>query len=382
LAVESLKDTQEFCRPILNSVRLSPVYALALEFTRMKPVHPMIYLRTATFLLLACGSSAVFAQSDLKIATLNCEFLVRERVHVKFGLPFDPKEWTGQQIEQWSQPGYRDARFNECAKAIAEVVKRMNADILGLVEVGSQADVDELRREVRDLGLDYAHMAVGDSTDTMTHQHVALFSKLPFRDVLPQIPGRAFYDRELDEPESEAETGLSKGMRVVLDANGKALNLYLVHLSSERGGHEKDAQRVAQATIVRRHYLPVLRHGQHVVVLGDLNDHRGQPAMRRIRGRDDIWDDLVQTAGPAFHRFRRDETVEQYNRRVGDHWSYEYSGRRLQLDHILISRSVLESCGHSGIDTQFVMVDEKVPSTGLPATDHRGLIVTLDFNSN
>ena len=104
--------------------------------------------------------------------------------------------------------------------------------------------------------------------------------------------------------------------------------------------------------------------------------------MRRLRGRDDIWDDLVQTAGASFHRRKQDESVEQYNRRVGDHWSYEYAGRHMQLDHVLISRSVLESCGYSGVDTQFVTVAEMVPSTDLPATDHRGLIVTLDFNSN
>ena len=102
-----------------------------------------------------------------------------------------------------------------------------------------------------------------------------MLSKLQLSEVLISISGRESYDRELDDPETEDDTGLSKGLFVTFQAEGKKFNLYVVHLASERKGHEQDAQRIAQASIIRRHYLPVLNAGEHVIVAGDLNDHRG-----------------------------------------------------------------------------------------------------------
>lgn len=319
------------------------------------------------------------AQQPVKIATFNCEFLVRDKVHMKYGLELDPRDWKPEQRAEWEQPGFRDARFAESVAAVAQVVKRLDADVLGLVEVGPPADVEPLRQAVQALGLDYPHVAVCESTDVFTGQHVALLSKVPLQQVTPQIPGRESYDGELDEPDVEFDTGISKGLSATVTVAGQNVYLYLVHLTSERGGHDKDAQRIAQASIVRRSYLASLTRGNHVIVLGDLNAHRGQPAIRRIRGRDDMWDDLLEAAGPSFYARRTDEPFPAYNARVGDHWSYEFNGLRQQLDHILISRSLAEACGRSGISTQFVTVTEKLPTTGEPVSDHRAMIVTFTF---
>ena len=159
---------------------------------------------------------------------------------------------------------------------------------------------------------------------------MAVLSKFPLSDVLPAIPGREGYYGELDDAESERDTAVSKGLRVELTVQDHQVHLYVVHLASERGGHDKDEQRIAQASLIRRNYLPLLGADEHVVVAGDLNDHRGQPILRRLRGFDDIGPDLLQTGSTRF--FSKDA----YDTR----WTYEFLGIRQQIDHILISRSL------------------------------------------
>jgi endonuclease/exonuclease/phosphatase family metal-dependent hydrolase len=81
------------------------------------------------------------------------------------------------------------------------------------------------------------------------------------------------------------------------NAAGQTIHLYVAHLRSELRGHETDAQRIAQASIIPRHFLPLVQAGAQVVVAGDLNDRHGQQVLSRIRRRDDIWSDLIQTGG-------------------------------------------------------------------------------------
>jgi endonuclease/exonuclease/phosphatase family metal-dependent hydrolase len=299
--------------------------------------------------------------SDLTIATFNCEFLTRPKVHIKFGAPFNINDAPADVKQAWSQPGYRDQKFKEAAGAVAQVIYNVGADVIALVEVGDQNDVEELRSEVGALGLVYPHMAVGISHDDVTRQHVAVFSKFPLQGALLEIPGRESYLSEEDDPESEENTGLSKGMRVTFQAYGVEFMLYVVHLASEKGGHEQDQQRIAQAAIVRRHYLPALKDEKKVIVAGDLNDHRGQPTLRRIRGFDDIEEDLIQTGHPEY--FDKDK--------LDTRWTYEFEGIRQQIDHILLSNSVKEVTKKGGIKAHTLDHGNKL------ASDHRPLVVVL-----
>ena len=162
----------------------------------------------------------------------------------------------------------------------------------------------------------------------------------------------------MDDQDTEDDTGISKGLYVRFTAEGQEFHLYVVHLISERGGHQQDQQRIAQASIVRRHYLQALNAGEHVIVAGDLNDGRGQPALRRIRGLDDLWGDLIQTGNVDF--FKNDE--------LDTRWTYEFEGVRRQIDHILVSRSIYDKW----------KIDSAVPDLAdQGASDHRPFMVIL-----
>ncbi len=103
------------------------------------------------FLVLCSLPRAVQSQNDsLVISTFNCEFLTRPKVHIKFGLPFNMGRASSAERQQWDED-FRDARFNEAARAVAGVLRAINADVLALTEVGDSTDVLELRDEINNL---------------------------------------------------------------------------------------------------------------------------------------------------------------------------------------------------------------------------------------
>ena len=76
----------------------------------------------------------------------------------------------------------------------------------------------------------------------------------------------------------------------------------------------------------KRSATPLLRN----TFAGDLNDRRGEPALRHIRSLDDLRDDLIQTGNAEFF----DNNTENARR------TYPFQGVRGQIGHILVSRSV------------------------------------------
>jgi len=303
-------------------------------------------------------AAAACAEDRITFATFNCEFLTRPKVHMKFGERFN---LARDRKDVWNQPGYRDKKFHEAAEAVARFIVQIDADVIGLEEVGDRRDVKELHEAVRAAGLDYPYWVAGKSLDPATHQNVALFSRYKLSDLLSPIPGLEAYDTELDDPDAEQWTEVTKGLRVNVAACGRTFVVYVLHLKSERGGHESDARRVAQASIVRRNYLPLLTAGRNVIVMGDLNDGRNQPAIRRIRGRDDIQPDLIQTGRADYFDFDKLDT----------RWTYEYMGVRGQIDHILLSTSFKRICKRIHART--------LPQDNPRVSDHRPFIVDLDL---
>ena len=299
------------------------------------------------------------AAQSLTFATFNAEFLTRPKIHLKFGHPFDLR---GEASKTWDAPGYRDGKFAAATVRVARYLARhVPADILALTEVGDRRDVEELRAALAREGVDYPHAEVCDCVAGRTAQHVAVLSRFPLTDAQRRLPGREGYYAELDDPESEADTGISKGLAVRFEAAGRAFRLFVVHFASERGGHWQDAQRIAQASILRRLTLGPLNAGEHVIVAGDLNDRRGDPAIRRVRGLDDIWPDLVQT---GHHRYFRDDA---------ERWTVMFRGLREQLDHILLSGSIVRAAKRGAI----LAATGPIPGEGI--SDHRPLTVTLTF---
>jgi endonuclease/exonuclease/phosphatase family metal-dependent hydrolase len=192
-----------------------------------------------------------------------------------------------------------------------------------------------------------------------------VLSKIPLGVVAPVIGDREGFFTEEDDDDSEDDTSISKSLIVRFGFEGRSFTLYGLHLKSERGASEADEQRIAQASIIRRLTLPAIMSGEELfVVAGDLNDGRGQPALRRIAGYDDIWADLIQTGD---YQYFSEELR-------GTRWTYEFRGTRNQIDHILLSPSIAKMLGRRD------RIRPRVPEQSDPkASDHRPFVVTLSL---
>jgi len=304
----------------------------------------------------------------LKVGSFNCEFMNREKVHIKYGYHFNLE---GEDLELWEQKGLREKKFKQALGPVAKVIVKMGVDVLVLVEVGDQHDVNDLRKTIKSKGIEYPFFFVSKSLSA-TFQHVAVLSKYPLDLVADKIPGGSFYDTELDDPEEERETDVQKAIHVQFKFHGQKINLIGVHLPSERNGHEQDAMRIAVASLIRRYSIPILERGEHLIIAGDLNDGPGEPAIRMLRGREDIFEDLIQTGHTDYFKPR------EYK----DRWTYMYKGQRNLLDQMLVSRSLRNRCvEEQGILAHVQKVDIFFrPSLKQPRTsDHRALVETFTF---
>lgn len=305
-------------------------------------------------LFYVCTCLSVLSQ-EVTIATFNAEFLNRSRIHVKYGKQFDLAREPEQEQKFWNDDNNRIEKLREASGHVAQFIKQIDADILTLTEVGGAADIEILLDELNKIDVIYEHWEVCDCTDEFTGQHVAVLSKYPLKEVWPQIPGSSIYLEEADG-DSEREARISKGMKVTVSVDKKDLDVFVLHLKSERGGYESDAWRIAQASIARRSIIKQMNAGRNVIVTGDLNSEKGSPTLYRIRGFDDIYEELIQTGH------------SQYFSSNDVRWTYNYRGEREQIDHILISPSLAP---RDGIHTRILETPDDTIS------DHNPVIVRI-----
>ena len=292
---------------------------------------------------------------EISVATFNAEFLNKKRVHIKFGKQFDISRESKKEQKFWNKEENRAAKLKEASANVAQMIKRINADILTLTEVGDADDIQVLIDELNAIGISYSHWQVCDCTDSFTGQHVAILSKFPLKEVWSQIEGRALYLEETDG-DAEGETGISKGLKVTATINEQEVDIFVFHFKSERGGYDSDAQRLAQASIARRAIIKQLNQGRKVIVTGDLNSEKGTESIYRVRGFDDIYEELIQTGH------------SEYFESTDVRWTYNYKGEPEQIDHILISSGLTSK---SGIKTSILETnDDKI-------SDHNPVIVKL-----
>ena len=300
-------------------------------------------LVTFALAISSVGITGPANSAEVKFATFNVYWLFDDKApHKKWWDDFRGK--TGQ-------------TYDQAIAAVAAVIKKTEADVIGLQEVEHDDVVKDLQVALKAMGVDYPHRWTGKGADNTTGQDVAMLSRFP-ADGAPVLehPGeRETYLTEIDRG-NEKTTGLSKVLRVNIKIGNETLPVFVLHLKSQRGGYESDQQRQAQSSIIRRLTLPLIRNGQRFIVMGDMNADRGSQSLRRLRGLDDVEADLVQPIHlKAFMRHK---------------WTYWYGGRGQQIDHVLVSPALAKA----------VKSGRVVYGHDRSASDHNPLILTLDLN--
>ncbi len=304
---------------------------------------------------------------DLRLATFNCEFLLERKVHLKYDLPYDMKYASSKEKKQWTTE-YRRLKFEASIENVADQIKKINADVIGLTEVGNRQEVAQLVEAVRKKGLNYSYWVVGKSHDTATGQHVAFLSKYELTDIEYDFEERGIYFTESDFDQTD-DTGISKGMKATIRVKDEFIHLFLLHLKSERGGEDSDQKRIMQAEIARRQIIPYLQQNKHVVVMGDFNSEKRHPVLRTLRGFEDIYSELIQTGD------------HYYFNNFDTRWTYNYKGQKEQIDHVLLSLSFKKWCKNNNPKQNKWGIKSLIEPTSKPTTsDHNAFIVELNFD--
>ena len=203
-------------------------------------------------------------------------------------------------------------------RTTARVIIDIDADILCLVEVENRAALQPLNTNL--LGGRYRHMMLVDGNDERGID-VGIMTKAgyPIGSIRSNVDATddqgIIFSR--DCPQYEIHT-----------PSGAVLHVLINHFKSQSGGGGDKRRR--QATEVRRIVDGLVAAGEHVIVLGDLNE--GQPAPNQPPAN---LQPLFDPAGPLVPVYDLDGF--DVGNRPG---TFDSCGIRNRLDYLLLSRSL------------------------------------------
>ncbi|MEY3394736.1 MAG: hypothetical protein RL346_972 [Verrucomicrobiota bacterium] len=191
----------------------------------------------------------------------------------KHGSPFG---FLSYNLKNWLSSTQTGEKSAVSKKAAIEILTSGNADVIGLSEIGSEADVREIRKLIKDAGHDFPHSHHTGGTDPI--RHLALLSRHPISTIhQPNI--------EINGTGDAMQRGM---IDVTIRIRGQPIRFIGLHLKSKRMvAHVDEAQlRIREAERVREHVDSIFQHDPHanLIVYGDFNDHIQSISTRTILG--------------------------------------------------------------------------------------------------
>jgi endonuclease/exonuclease/phosphatase family metal-dependent hydrolase len=241
-------------------------------------------------------------------------------------------------------------------QALRAVIRGLNADVVVLQEMGPQAYLDELQRDLKREGLDYPAAVLAGAADA--DRHVAILSRRPLRNITTHTDLEfAYFDGK-----EKVKRGL---LEVVVGSTAGEITIFAVHLKSRFTERPDDPlstiRRTGEATAIRDRVLkrfpaPV---DARFLIVGDCNDAKSSKAIDRLhaRGKTVIADLLpvADSRGETWtHAYRREDS---YSR----------------VDHIMISPGLMPMV----VGRRAKIFDGDGVRT---ASDHRPVVVSFAFD--
>ncbi len=214
-------------------------------------------------------------------------------------------------------------KSEKAARAVVRVVKDINPDILGVCEMGLPDEFETFKGRLSEAQLGYidSEYVAGPDPD----RHLALVTRFP-------IIAR----HSVANVEYELNGAPEKMKRGILDVTIRVtpaydIRLVGVHLKSKLAAPAGEALvRRHEAELLRKHIDRILAEDPHVnlLVYGDLNDTRDQPALREVMG-------VRGSAGYLADLPAKDAFGDKWT----EYWSVEdlYS----RIDYFFANRAVL-----------------------------------------
>ena len=236
--------------------------------------------------------------------------------------------------------------------ALVAIIASEKPDIIGVCEMGSAEDFQNLLTRLEDAGFDLPNIEYVQASDL--ERHVALASRFPI--VARNSQTRLSYD--LEGRKQYFKRGI---LDVTIDVTpGYSLHFIGTHLKSRRDVPEDQSLvRRSEAHLLRLHAKAILQEkpDSRLIVYGDLNDTPNEAPIREIIGQKRTPDYLK----PVDLRDANGEKWTHYWR-LADSYS--------RIDYVLVSpaatKDVLAARSHIAS-----------PSNWNVASDHRALVVVF-----
>ncbi|MEI8340009.1 MAG: endonuclease/exonuclease/phosphatase family protein [Verrucomicrobiota bacterium] len=237
-------------------------------------------------------------------------------------------------------------------QALIQIIKEINPDILGVCEMGSKDDFADFKSRLKSAGLGYTDFEYVEGADP--ERHLALASRFPIisRDSMPDV---TFTANGIQE----------KVRRGFLDVTvkispGFQLRLVGAHLKSKLAAPEgEELLRRSEAHLLRQHTEKIMSANPdtELLVYGDFNDTKNEPAIKEIMG---------PRKGPD-HLF---DLWLQDN--VGDRWTHywKFADNYERIDFMFLTGRLLSKVDHS---KSYVYRSEHWNE----ASDHRPVVATF-----
>ncbi len=237
--------------------------------------------------------------------------------------------------------------------ALLRMIAGAKPDILGVCEIGSEADAADLQARLKASGIDLPHLEYAHGSDS--ERRLALFSRFPIvaRDSQTTLTYQL----------GDHTMGFNRG---VLDATVEInpnyrLRLLGTHLKSKREVKEGDQalMRRNEAALMRKHAESILTAdpSTNLLLYGDFNDTRNEAPIRTIQGRFGKPDYLADI---------------QLEDKDGYRWTYcwDYADQYSRFDFIFAS---------PGLYPEVQREKSRIHAAPewFTASDHRPLVVTI-----
>jgi endonuclease/exonuclease/phosphatase family metal-dependent hydrolase len=235
---------------------------------------------------------------------------------------------------------------------LLRIIREIHPDLLGVAEMGAPEQFQGFRDRLAEEGITFvdAEYVSGQDPD----RHIALLSRFPItsRNSESNVPIHVL-------------NGTESVRRGILDVTvqispGFRLRLIGAHLKSKLPIPEgEELVRRQEAQELRSHVDRVMKEAPDVplLVFGDLNDTKEQPAIQEVLG---------DRQSPTH---LTDLWLSDY---TGDHWTYyqKFTDTYARIDYILINRTLLPSIDHKH-SYVFRSADWN------QASDHRPVVATI-----
>lgn len=236
--------------------------------------------------------------------------------------------------------------------ALVRIVKEINPDILGVCEMGPHDQFEDFKKRLADAGLGFVDFEFVDGPDP--ERHLALLSRCPIaaRQSQTDVPFT------LNGRQEKVKRGF---LDVTVKTNGGSmLRVVGAHLKSKLAVKEGDALlRRNEAHLLRRHVEKIIaaEPSAHLLLYGDFNDTKNEPAIQEIMGPRGLPDHLTDL---------------QLKDSVGDRWTqyWKIADIYTRIDFIFASPALLPEVVQS--KSSVYRADG-----WNEASDHRPIIATL-----